>query len=841
MLRVLTSLGSKTVDAAHMLDMPVPVEPWCGKCKSCRIEAVLPLKPEELKFKALQREKVMGDAALDGVDLKEKNELQSSHSMKKWDILKRKAEFMLSNKKSLREVALAKVTNKKRLENSREPRILTFSKRMLETANHPAAFSELTVNSIQELVVPPKMQTSKFARTPFKGSVLGPGGDRPDLIGQALEEGTHQGVLSLADFHPKEPEAKTLPCFAGLTVAEVSRLERFVTNHVKQVWINACAAANCVNPREGKRQKATQQFGSVPALFRKLVDGTISEQEDYYLMSRLRTLPFLDKVPEHLFRKVVESLQPENFSPGQELFYQHEEADCIYILLEGEVELRSEIGADALDSGADNSVKEAPLALLVEDVIQVDQAKSRPFLPRAEEHRIRSRTVQASARSDSSGIVVSLIVPMESIILVSMHFRGIEAQDRADLVNVFFAKCCRIQPAICKKFAHVFDVETFSKSHVLVQEGTKPDLNDAKLYLIIEGEVQLLFPGARKKVGGLLRRGKVRKETAGRGKFLGDAVLYGEWHGHSVVCTKETQVLTLLARHHLHFLLGKQTFLERPPGYVPNAYHKDDSSDREDAVKGRKELVQKVMAETKKSLRLTNDLKELQSKEWKMLCPRYKLPKAQENASSPAQSTQLRAQFAQAAKEFKAVHLSSSSDYQDVCTAPSAEMFLAKDMAISGPMGAGFSMLSLEMEISKKTSATKTLEAEHRAHTSHGYHLQDSDGRNSSQVSTAPGSVILLDIASKPISPSPPPSRENRFRRRSSNVDAAMLPESSPIEATQANQQQHETRYLIEQCLTYRRNVSPEPALPALAPTRETSFLTGVAPTRETSFLTGVG
>ncbi|CAE8622022.1 unnamed protein product [Polarella glacialis] len=358
---------------------------------------------------------------------------------------------------------------------------------------------------------------------------------------------------------------------------------------------------------------------------------------------------------------------------------------------------------------------------------------------------------------DASSQASGLIMPLEALELVCHHYREIEARERGALVTEFFAQTMRIQPAVCNKHRNIFAVETFGRSHVLFQEGTKPPLSVAHLYLVIEGELQLVYPQKRNRMGAC--RGKAYKEACGRGKFLGDAALFGESYPASVVTTKETKVLTLKAIDYLQKLLNRPGILERAQGYVPRGPPADDSEDA--ALENQNLLRKKVFESTMKSARIAHDAKTLQDTEWKLLHPKATLPRGR----LPYGRAKVHAAAGLAAEETSTRPSSQAS--QDARDVHSADYLLARSFATSGPLGAGLAMLYLDAKIAQGCQAVDQLQAAHRSHTAYGYHVEDAGGARlpaGSLMSVSPGSVVLMSCGA--MSPSPPVSREGPRKRQ---------------------------------------------------------------------------
>jgi len=676
----------------------LPVHPWCGKCLPVRPDSFLALKPDELsivssaKLKAnsrlVERRVSAGLAANDIVQMQQaEGHVVSEGSQSQ-------AERLLWIKKAGQPLFKENVQ-----------RLQQFEKRLEETALQPTAFSQLIVGEIEELELLGTMTRSRFSAEPYDG---------PDR--KMTEEGDDLDSEAIS----------VPPILKTLETRQVSNLDRFCQNHAKQIYIKSSAAQNVVHAKEGKRAKNVFTFGSVLQLLKGKQDGTNSEQENYFLMSRLKQAPLLSDIPEHLLEDVVSKISGQIFASGSLVFRESDEAETIVVCLQGEIELTSE-GKDQL---AADLTKEAPVTLCPEDVIDKQVEKSRPFLLRPADQRMRSRTAKAAGGVDASPTASCLIFPIEALEIVSKHYRAIEARERWQLVGEFFAKSLRVSPQVCAKHQQIFDVQDFPRSHVFFQAGSKPKLEDAKLYLVVAGELQIIYPP--RKVGVLGRRkGKAKKEICGRGKFIGDAAIFGESYPYSVVTTKDTKVLVLLASDYLHKIMNRLHLLSRPEGYADQGPPSDDEEDPADRRKRAQAVIDKTMA----SARMKHDNKLVRETHWKRVGFKKPLP---ENRQA------VKLSMAATADAPRFTEYGLGEDFNDQGQRPARS---AAPAYYGGSLGAGLGMMSLDTQVAQKNEMLDRLEAEHRSHTAFGFHMEDISGNpqpTSSIMSASPGDVVLL-------------------------------------------------------------------------------------------------
>eukprot|EP00931_Biecheleriopsis_adriatica_P056757 TRINITY_DN33658_c0_g1_i1.p1 TRINITY_DN33658_c0_g1~~TRINITY_DN33658_c0_g1_i1.p1 ORF type:complete len:814 (+),score=145.43 TRINITY_DN33658_c0_g1_i1:85-2526(+) len=686
-------------------DGRMPLTPWCGKCMSVRVDGVLPLLPDELDIAAK-------------VSVKERATAGHGLLHTSWARAKLKAE-------GVQKLAPAGVMQGKTLFTTGVPRINQFAKRMVETIEFPCAFSERQVDWPEELILLPGMVRSRFSSEKYAGP---------------KEQLTQPDI---ADSEDSSTSGEAVPpVLRSLRTADVSKLEIFAHHHVKQQIINSTAKANASN-LNAKRAKNVFKFGSVMQLIRSRKAKANSETENKFLKMKLKEAPFVNNIPDELFDSFLDLVDCENITSGNYLFRQGDEANTIFVILQGEVELRSD---NAQDLEVADCIKEAPAVMLQEDVLDAKLEKSQPFMLRSQDDRLRSRTAVAATGVDASPYVTTLVVTLEALELVSRYYRAIEAQERLKHLE-FFAQRQRIPLQVCLKHPDIFSVELVGKSHLFYQEGMNSDLKESKVHMVIEGELLLVYPAKTNRFG--LRRGKGPKQAFGRGKFIGEAALYGETHTHSALTTQDTMILSIKAADYLQKLMGKPGLLERPMGYVPPAAPEVD----EDDLPSRRKVADEIFESRKKSMRIAADSQHLTDTDWKYLAQKDSLPKR----VSPT--------FAGATKESEcnvqgAYGLEDESPFamkSQMQQARDAKLTTSLKTPIAGAAcGPVLGMLSLDRKISSRCSQLAKLKAEHYSHSVYGYHMEDISGRATPEtpvLAARPGSVLLMACGS--MSPRP--------------------------------------------------------------------------------------
>lgn len=714
---------------------PMPVDPWCKRCPPVTADSWLPLKPDEVALVAETRDAMSR--------VQERPSRQTSLN-KKRDGFSRAPTTGLGQ--AVQENIQKPRSKIRAVFNDKQPRMMQFKFRMEQTAIG-CDISPLAVRNMEEIELRPPMVRSRFSSELYEGpdvkvtwDLKPPEGPPPATPSGGHRRFQRQGAASLnAGAAVVADTTLAPPVLRKLTTHQVSMLERFAQNHVKQQLITFSAVANATNPVNARRTKNTFKFGSVMQLLKGRKEGKNTSQENYFLLTRLQQVPLLCDIPKDLFESVVDTLDAASFVSGSRIFRQGEDANSIFIAIQGEILITS----DGSDSWAADTQKDAPCVLLPEDYINKAVEKSRPFLAKQADVRLRSRTAMAAVGEDASPSAVVIIVPHEGLQIVSKHYRALEAKDRWQLVGVFFAKTQRISPQVCAKYEDEFEVETYEKGHVFFQDSTTPTL-EAKLYLIVEGQIETVHPGKRKP-GLVYRRGRSQKETAGRGKFIGDSALFGEAYPHSVVALTQVKAVTISASAYLS-MLNRTGIFERAPGYEPPELPDSDDDD----VEARKNILKETIERMTRRTRMAYDMKSVRDGEWKLLLSRTEMPKRVPPGGiltdrAAAQSTE--AELMAAARFELGLEEETTRSRWMPSPSVSEDWSLSRTSGPLGHLGLGLEMSSLDAKIRAANKSLDRVEVEHRSHVTYGYHIEDVAGNpapTSTVLAASPGSSVLM-------------------------------------------------------------------------------------------------
>ncbi|CAJ1462143.1 unnamed protein product [Effrenium voratum] len=680
----------------------MPTNPWCGKCMPQPLDGQLPVKPEQLAT----GQQSSAQALFENVD-----EFGTMTTSPKRAVA-RQARYEFFPKNS--DEAVVKFHN-------RQPRIEQLGERLSLTATHPMTFFQRTAETPDEIELMPSMTRSRFSSAPFTGYDVqmnpDPGSD------SECSESSSSG----SDAPPK--------ILTRLTTLEVSRMELVTLNHAKTQSLIESTRKEGVQSARARRTTVHTKFASLWQLLKRRQDGTISKEENYYLMSQLRFLPFFSDIPPELYDQIVDKIFTDTYVPGCHLFEEGEEADSVFMIITGEVKLRNE-NAGVL---AHDSTKAAPCVLLGSDVFSNWQ-RGQPFTVKPKEDRIRSMTAVASGGDMGPSTTVAFSFPVDALECVSQYYRKKEAADRWHIVRSF-AKSQRLSAQVCQKHQDVFTVKGYPRSYLFVNAGTKPSLEEARILYVMEGELQVVHPARKDKLGRQVGKGK--KERVGKGYLIGDAVLYGEPYPSAVVSTSDVKVLVVKASDYLHKLLNRSVVLPRPEGYQPTEGPGNDAAE----VKGRRKLIKDTTAFAAKTLRMRADKGKVKDNEWKAVAYRQEMP-----GKIPPGGHQKMLSLAKS-HEAQAKRLEEGEVFL-----PAPKVPIIADVGRSGD---GYLTRFMQSQLSERHEKLKRLQAAHRSHTAFHYHVEEIGGSplpSATVLCASPGSRMLMACGA--MSPRPKTSPE---------------------------------------------------------------------------------
>ena len=301
----------------------------------------------------------------------------------------------------------------------------------------------------------------------------------------------------------KAPQKRAL---AHLTEFEIGLLERFCINHVRRHALEETAATHIQLPRTRNQHRTAMKLSAICTLLEqnRLL---LTAEEHAFILASLKSVPFLQDIPEELLPNVVKHMTVRTLPPGADVFKVGEPAKGVYVVAVGRVVLWA-----GPTPGA--SVKQVPHALLVRDVMRSDKGKRQKFVARQEKDRVWSRTASATLGRDESECLVKVIfVPLRAIQVVTEFHAESENQERKEHVMKLFAPGMQLPPDLVSRHLEIFKVETFQKNDTFFSEGALPDFSAAYLRMVVQGEVVAVYLSKKKekKATGARRGGRDKK------------------------------------------------------------------------------------------------------------------------------------------------------------------------------------------------------------------------------------------------------------------------------------------------------------------------------------------
>lgn len=493
------------------------------------------------------------------------------------------------------------------------------------------------------------------------------------------------------------------------------------------------------------------KYATLCQLVRRYAASKLNEQEYLFLFEKLEETPFFSTIPSHLLPSVVKRARVLTSSREREIFKEGDVASGVYVLVQGDVVLRSKASVYGRDH-----IKQAPVALLDGDLFT---GNGRPFFIKPDRERVWSRSAFAYAgREGATSVTMLLFLPVTALEEVSDFFRVEENKSRNRYISTMFAQAMLLAPKQCMRCCKLFSVETFKRNDVLLQSGSKLAPGEAQLMLIVEGEVCLVTPRnfASRKRGAPSAKSRQEepKERRGPGEVIGQAALYGLSYPHTaVVASESAKMLCLRVADYLERLLHRSAVLDPPAGShsnSPNAMEAGGGSTAASESRGVQETVKAMMSLCLRSCKIHQDTKALMTSEWKSIGPKQELARYRTSLARSQQPDDSAALsdlcYPRDCDLFPSAQRSASTMQRssDWCT------FQTKASVISSATTSPSSMSTFQALDSKIALASATfdrLDATHWSHTVHGVHVEDATGSplpDGPLLEAPPGSRVLL-------------------------------------------------------------------------------------------------
>lgn len=534
-------------------------------------------------------------------------------------------------------------------------------------------------------------------------------------------------------------DEKMPPVLRRLTPFEIALLECWTIQHVKSLYSEIHARANLDAPMSGNRYQENMHSATICQLVRKANKNELDEVEHAFMIARLEKLPLFCDLPEGLIQTVAPKIEAHTFNKGTVIFERGTKVDGMYILVQGDVEF-SEDALDTLEDGS--GVKAAPAVLCLEDVCTPN--KERLFLLKPASQRIRSRTAWISDSDDAESMATILWVPLSVIVKAANIFRRREAKDRIDLINELFAPAMRLDRRLCEKYCHLFDLEIFAKSYAILQQGSCPSMDTARIFMVVEGEVHLVRLEKSKGIPN-----KAIKDTVGCGKLLGENALYAEPSPHYAMChTDPVKVLSIRVWDFFEKLLQRSpsTPLDKPlicAGTWENRAGANDAGPEVVEFLSKAKLKEKtrkckeLAIQTSRDFRISNDNSVVKATEWKTVKSKCMLnwrlpPSTRPNKAVSGNDIEEPYFFQEPDLNYPRDSDLYPSAQRSIIAAPSTSRALSS--TAFALCGAESRLSSLDGKIKRKIAESAELEVEHYLHSSLGMCVESADGRPQSEA-----------------------------------------------------------------------------------------------------------
>lgn len=542
-----------------------------------------------------------------------------------------------------------------------------------------------------------------------------------------------------------------------LTPWEITLLECWAMQHVRKQYLEVCVIAHAETPLEKNKHRDNMHSSTICQLVRKAAKNQLDEVERAFMIARLRHYPLLRDLPQHMLGETADLLDVRSFARGQTIFELGDAVDGIYIIVQGDAELTSG-DVDTLDSSS--NVKSAPAAILLEDAIDPTQ-KKRPFFLKPE--RVRSRTARAYDDEDASTIAMFLWLPMSVLVKASNYYRRREAKDRVEIVTTLFAPTLRLDKKLCEKNCALFELETFQRNHAIMHAGCKPAMTDARLGIIVEGEVRLVRPQKDK-----TKKVERVKDVLGAGRLLGESALYGVPYPHyTVVISDSLKLLSIKVSDFLEKLMLREVApLDKPLICAGTMENRSDEAKQAQApvidLLKEKEKRQEaavmhkaLMKQTQREILIATDASDVKAEEWKTVPSKYMLkwkqpPPCRPHKSVSGERDEMTSFYAptdlnyprefdlypEVQRSVLAAQRMVSDAHWPVDKSGYAYGSLADTTVPSAmsPTPSSFALCgndsifaSLDGQIKRKLADAEELEVEHYLHTSMGVFVEDAD------------------------------------------------------------------------------------------------------------------
>eukprot|EP00746_Dinoflagellata_sp_MGD_P005062 gnl/MRDRNA2_/MRDRNA2_109797_c0_seq1.p1 gnl/MRDRNA2_/MRDRNA2_109797_c0~~gnl/MRDRNA2_/MRDRNA2_109797_c0_seq1.p1 ORF type:complete len:637 (+),score=112.42 gnl/MRDRNA2_/MRDRNA2_109797_c0_seq1:131-2041(+) len=402
---------------------------------------------------------------------------------------------------------------------------------------------------------------------------------------------------------------KPHPQFQHLTCFEVSNVETQILQNAKTQYMQQLASTSGL--REIREAKEDADLSIIRAICRKdPEERTYDELQS--LTEFLADKEFFQEIPEDVMPLIAQQVGAFRIEGGDVAYTQGEDANKIFLILKGRVVVSE---GDSEGSTKSNSAMRTQYnALGVGDVTEegsVMRVKAQP---------IRLLTCKATQRTET------LFLTTDALREAQKQYEEQAIREKLAFLLKYFSATKGLSERELRKETHfdpdralhqLFTSEEVPRHKCLLQEGIKLPLDEATVFIILDGEVELKA------------RGKV-VNTLSVGAVLGEDALYNEpSRVGATVISDRVKLLAISVKDYLQQFEKRDRPMVRPK----------TNEKRDKGFMSTSSIDPKVHAETlKRPLKLLEDMTTLHTVDWKLLhskqAPKRVAPRCSDSAAS---------------------------------------------------------------------------------------------------------------------------------------------------------------------------------------------------------------
>lgn len=377
--------------------------------------------------------------------------------------------------------------------------------------------------------------------------------------------------------------------FPTMSSSEYHKIDCWSRQRAKQHIVqNAAKAIGKQAKKLLREQEEDLTVSTLRALCRKSHDERSALDLDFickYLCDKFKS--FFTDMSHQLLEDVTRSLKADRFHSGETMWELGDPAQDVYFLISGRVSIVQGVTSD---TGAckRGRIVSAPACIGAEDILKDGFNEHFQFIEAPALLRKRSVLVEKT--------VDVLVLDQQTLEMLAAQQKIREDDYKRELLFKFLGQSKSVSALLTK--TDLFDLEEFLRPKVLFPEQLAPSLEEARISIVVSGEVQLRKKG---RFMGML----------GPGGIVGDDVLYGIPYRHSVYCdSSKVKCLTILAKDYLEHVLKRTTIIDEAPKDIENHTQSSQICPRS--------MIKAVQAE----IQAKNEVRDLQAHEWKKLQPK---------------------------------------------------------------------------------------------------------------------------------------------------------------------------------------------------------------------------